>query len=209
MPLKLVAAESASGGAGAFGHGRMERNGDPELKLKSFVRALDSASGAGPEIAFLKLCYVDINEQTDAARLFASYRRTLEELRARHPGTTFVHLTVPLMTVGSGLKAKVKRLLGRVPYDFLQNAKREEYNALLRQAYQGREPLFDLAAIESTQPDGSRSMDSWDGRSVPVLAKQYAADEGHLNREGRQRAARELVAVLAALQPERRGDQGR
>jgi lysophospholipase L1-like esterase len=80
-----------------------------------------------------------------------------------------------------------------------ENARREEFNALMRQAYQGREPLFDLAAVESTAPDGAGAVVEWSGRSIPVLAEAYSEDGGHLNEAGRLRAARELVRVLARV----------
>jgi lysophospholipase L1-like esterase len=107
-------------------------------------------------------------------------------------------VTLPLTTVQTGLKAFAKRLLGRAPYGTVENVRREEYNELLRAAYAGREPLFDLARIESTAPDGSAVRVRWQGAVAPALAAQYTDDGGHLNVEGRRRAARELIAVLAA-----------
>lgn len=68
--------------------------------------------------------------------------------------------------VQTGWKALVKRLLGRAPYGTVENVRREEYSRLLRQAYAGREPVFDLARVESTAPDG---------RAVRVLAAVHAA----------------------------------
>jgi hypothetical protein len=81
----------------------------------------------------------------------------------------------------------------------LENIRRQEYNNLLRQAYQGREPIFDLARVESTTADGRAATATWQGKSVPILVKEYTDDGGHLNALGRTRAARELIAVLAAL----------
>jgi hypothetical protein len=123
------------------------------------------------------------------------------ELQARNPGTRFVHVTAPLSTVQSGPKAWAKRLLGKAPYGLVENARREEFNALLREAYSGKEPVFDLARVESTLPDGTRTTVSWQARTLPVLADPYTDDGGHLNEQGRLRAARELLSVLAAVPP--------
>jgi hypothetical protein len=120
-------------------------------------------------------------------------------LRAKHPATTFVHVTLPLTEEQGGAKALAKRLLGRAPGGTIENVRREEYNTLLRRAYAGREPLFDLARIESTAPDGSAVKVRWNGREAPALAAVYTDDGGHLNAAGRLRAARELVSVLAAI----------
>ena len=183
--------------AGTLGHALVPENGQPLRKLEAFERLL----GPGPapvEVALLKLCYVDVTEGTDVQALFERYRDTLAALRARHPATTFVRVTVPLTAVPTGPKAFLKRLLGRdrhAPDD----ARREEFNALVRGAWRGPEPLFDLARIESTWPDGRPETFDVGGWSGPALVPAYTDDGGHLNATGRRRAARELVRILAAL----------
>ena len=200
VTLRIEERSSAAGMApGTVGHGLIAENSDPMRKLRSFAAAL--SPGASLDLALMKFCYVDVGAETDVAALFAAYRTTLRGLRARHPRTAFVHATVPLTTVQGGVKAMVKWLLGQPPYGFLENAKREEFNALLRQAYLGREPLFDLARVESTSPDGLAETVFWNGRSVSALVGAYTDDGGHLNREGRARVARALVATLAAAVP--------
>jgi len=199
VPLRIAEARTAAElRPGTFGHTLVAENGDPLRKLRSFEQAMGSRP-APVDIAFLKFCYVDIDAGTDAKALFASYRATLDGLRAKHPGTTFVHVTLPLTEAQGGAKALAKRLLGRAPYGTIENLRREEYNALLRRAYAGREPLFDLARIESTAPDGTSVKVHWNGADAPALASAYTDDGGHLNAAGRLRAARELVSVLAAV----------
>jgi len=171
-------------------------NGDPMRKLRSFEEALDRRAGA-VDVAMLKFCYVDLDEDTSAAALFESYRATIRRLQARYPGVVFVHVTVPLTVAQGGIKAMAKRLLGRHPYGTVENVRREEYNALLRAAYLGKEPFFDLARVESVGPDGATARISWQGRSAPALAPDYTDDGGHLNAAGRIHAARSLAAVLS------------
>ena len=186
---------------GTLSHAFEPENGKPQAKLDAFSRHLSALSASPPDIALLKFCYVDINAGTDAAALFARYQATIGDLRARHPGITFVHVTAPLTTVQGGAKAFLKRMAGQAPYGLAENARREEYNQLLRQAYRGREPIFDLAEVESTRPDGVRETTDWKGRTVPTLVADYARDEGHLNEAGQDRAARALLAVLASARP--------
>jgi hypothetical protein len=199
VPLRIAEARSASAlKPGTFGHTFVAENGDPLRKLRSFEQAMGPRQ-APVDIAFVKFCYVDVDAATDSKALFEHYRAAIDGLRAKHPGTTFVHVTLPLTEEQGGAKALAKRLLGRAPGGTIENVRREEYNALLRRAYAGREPLFDLARIESTAPDGSAVKVQWNGREAPALAAAYTDDGGHLNAVGRLRAARELVAVLAAI----------
>lgn len=200
VPLRIAEVTSAAGVApGSCAHVFVAENGNPGQKLQSFERAL----GEGPaavDVALLKFCFVDVTEGTDPRALFERYRAAVKVLQARHPRTVFVHATVPLTVVPTGPKAFVKRLLGRERSEHL-NARREEYNALVRDAYQGKEPLLDVARLESTRPDGGVETWSLDGRPVPMLVGAYTDDGGHLNKVGRRRVARELVRMVAALPP--------
>ena len=197
VPLRIVEAPRAAAvDAGTFGHFYVPENGAPLEKLANFEAAL--GAGSGIDIALIKFCYVDINAGTDAAALFTRYQATIAKLRAQNPNTVFVHATLPLTTAQTGPKALAKRLLGRTPYGTIENVRREQYNALMRRAYAGREPLFDLARLESLAPDGSAVSVAWDGSIAPAMAGAYTDDGGHLNARGRELAARELIGVLAA-----------
>jgi lysophospholipase L1-like esterase len=194
--LRIVQADRAADlPPAAFGHTFVTENGDPLKKLESFRAALGTGA---PDLALIKFCFVDIDRDTDVRALFERYQATIAELRQAHPRTVFVHVTVPLTTVQNGFKAWAKRLLDRPPAGLLENQRRDEYNRLVRAAYAGREPLFDLAGVESTTADGRAVRLVWHGVRVPVLLPEYTSDGGHLNAEGRRRAARELVIVLAA-----------
>lgn len=181
---------------GTLAHFFVPENGAPLTKLRNFEAAL--GEGARVDVALLKFCYVDVDAQTDAKALFERYRGTIGRLRQKNPRTVFVHVTLPLTTEQTGPKAWVKRLMGRTPYGTVENLRREEYNALLRKAYAGREPVFDLARLESTAPDGHAVTVSWDGVTAPAMAREYTQDGGHLNEQGRLRVARELIRVLAS-----------
>lgn len=202
VPLRITEASTATKvGAATFGHVPVAENGNPLKKFESFEVAMGQES-TSLDIALVKLCYVDFSADTDAKALFAKYRETISRLRSRHPGTTFVHVTAPLTDVQGGPRALAKRLVGRAPYGVLENMRRNEYNELIRQTYSGREPIFDLARVESSEPDGRPVTVDWNGKTIPALAPQYTNDGGHLNAVGRLHAARELISILAAV-PER------
>jgi hypothetical protein len=197
VPLKVQKVPSAAGvPAGVLGHAPIAENRKPLMKLQSFSQAMGEQA-ARVDVALMKFCYLDIDADTDAKILFARYRTTVDTLRAKHPGTVFVHVTAPLTIAQTGPKALIKRLIGRAPYGSAENVRREEYNTLLRQTYQGKEPVFDIARIESADPQGGAATVEWQGKTVPAMTPVLTDDGGHLNEAGRLRAARELISVLA------------
>lgn len=190
---------------GTFGHVRVAVNGDPRRKLASFATAL---AGGDPDVALVKFCYVDFDANTDARALFAVYESTLRDLRAKHPRTTFVHVTAPLVADEGFAKSLAKKLLGKSTGAVPSNARREEFNALLRSRFTG-EPLFDLARVESTDASGRAVSATLDGKAIPMLAAGYTDDGGHLNASGARQAALALVDALAdALRRDAGGKAG-
>ena len=192
-------ADALDGGAGVFAHGRIGRNGDPGLKTDEFARLIAGPLRGKVDVAFHKYCYADLLETTDVPAVFDHYQKTMARLRAECPEVVFVHVTTPLVRVQSGPRALIKRLLGRSPGRYGGNFARERFNDLMRKTYAGREPLYDLAAVESTRPDGRREVIRSGGRSGYALVPAYTEDGSHLNETGRRRAAEELLAVLAWL----------
>jgi len=183
----------------AFGHALLSANGDPARKLRHFEGLLRGGIGPSADIVMLKFCYSDITARTDAAWLFRSYDRTIRGLREAYRRATFVHVTAPLTVVPAGARAAVSGLLRRVPEALADNERREEFNGLMRRAYAGREPLFDLASAESMAPDGARELHLLHGRPIAALVPGYTTDGGHLTAPARMRIARELIGVLAPL----------
>jgi hypothetical protein len=198
--LRVAGGEGALDGAGGiFAHGPVGRNGDPGLKTDDFARRIEGQFRGKVDVAFHKYCYVDVTGTTDVAAVFDHYRKTMARLRDEFPGVVFVHVTTPLVRVGSGPRAALKRLLGRDPGRYGDNFARERFNDLMRSAYLGKEPLFDLAAIESTRPDGRRETIRSGERSGHALVAAYTTDNAHLNEVGRRRVAEELLVFLARL----------
>jgi len=200
VPVRVEEVNAASRvSPGVMGHALIAENEHPYKKLKSFEQLMERQR-AGLDIAFMKFCYVDFTPETNVKELFASYQATMDNLRKKNPGTTFVHVTAPLTVVGGGPKAQLKYFFGLAPlYGTMENMRREEFNNLLRQAYKGREPVFDLARVESTSLNGKAESVKWKGSVVPVLIPEYSDDGGHLNATGKLKAARELISVLAGI----------
>jgi len=171
-------------------------NGDPDSKNAAFLVAMRGTLGPRPVLMF-KYCFVDIDDKTDAGALFQRYRKTVAALGSAHPEAVLVHVTIPL-TTDSQLRNFINAVRGR-PTRRTRNGVREAYNELLRAAYAGKEPIFDLARVQSTRADGTREHATVEGRPVYALAREWASDDGHLNVAGSRRAAEELLVTLAAL----------
>ena len=196
LKLKVVRSmDPASVPGPALIEAEIGENGNPLSKNAAFASALRAGVGTQGGIALFKYCYVDITDSTNVATLFEQYRSAVETLRAEHPEIRFIHVTAPLTTVEPAAKAWLKDILGRSTAR-AANAKRNEFNDLVRQTYPP-ESIFDLAKVESTHPDGSRSYFELGKKPIYTLADEYTTDGGHLNAAGSEAAARELLITLA------------
>jgi hypothetical protein len=197
IPLQVFESTSLdSSSAPGLYHARIGRNGDPGSKTSAF----DSIVGhGGASVAALKFCYVDVDGHSDPDSLFAAYQRNMSTLRARLPSLVIVHVTMPLTTTGEGRRDLLMAKLRGKATSYDLNLIRNRYNALLRQAYVGKEPVFDLARLESTHADGSRSYFTRGADTVYTLAPELTDDGGHLNTSARRAAAESFLALLATL----------
>jgi hypothetical protein len=180
---------------GVFLHSAIGCNEQPGSKCEGFRRVLDQLHGR-LDVALFKFCYVDFGAASDPDAVFDIYARTMDDLKRRHAEIMFVHVTVPLRTVEGGPGVWLREALGRRNRAKHANARRSEFNALLRSRYPG-EPVFDLAAIEAARPDGGREAFRLAGRTYDALVPHYTDDGGHLNEAGRARAAAGLLRTLA------------
>ena len=168
----------------------------PASKIDDFVAALNRGMGPQGGIAICKLCYVDVTRSTDIRQLFDLYCKRVGEVRAKDRRIGIVHVTVPLTAREHTLKALAKRGLGRATGREL-NIKRNEYNKLLRAHYGPTDVVFDLAAAESTRPDGSRAFFTVANEPIYTLVPEFTSDGGHLNELGRRVVAYEFLVALA------------
>jgi len=195
IPLKIFdsSALDASSPPGLY-QARIGHNGDPASKMAAF----DTIVGRGtPSVGILKFCFVDVEGARNPDSLFAAYQAGIAALRQRVPGLIVVHVTMPLTTTGEGRRdLLMARLRGR-PTSYDLNLIRNRYNALLRIAYVGKEPVFDLARLESTRGDGSRAYFMRGADTVYTLATENTDDGSHLNARARRAAAEVFLATLA------------
>ena len=178
-------------------HTKIGENGKPDSKCEDFRRILDEKLAGQIDVALFKFCYVDFSDTTDVDAIFATYARTMDDLKQRHPEITFIHVTAPLRTVDRGLGVWAREMLGRPNRTKLANVSRNEFNRRLAEKYSA-DPIYDLARVMSTYPDGRRESFEIDGKTFYSLVPAYTDDGGHLNTVGRSYAAAELVRSIAA-----------
>jgi lysophospholipase L1-like esterase len=203
VPLRIVEIDvlPPDDQPGVF-HTAIGNNGNPDGKCEVFSLLLTRPEQPKYDVAMMKFCYVDLGAGTPLSvdAMLERYERMTRGIREQRPDVQLVHVSLPLMADPPGKKTYLKRLLNRSTERDQDNVLRNAYNAGLRERYEG-EPLFDLAAVESTLPNGERSYFMLDDRPVYTLAKEYTEDGGHLNDIGQRRAAAEFVRTLAqALQ---------
>ncbi len=186
--------------SGNFFHGKIGQNIRPLSKIESFSEIITTNEGKNIDIAFIKFCYVDLMAQSDPVELFEAYTRAMETLRQRMPEIVFIHVTIPIESLPRGaknmIKEGVKKVLRR-PGVYERNLVRHRYNEMLRSAYEGKEPIFDIARLESTNPQGCTVFRAVGSEKVPFMDARFTADGGHLNKLARKRIAEQLLIVLA------------
>jgi len=179
-----------------LGGGPVGENQRPLAKFEDFARHAESAAAQGEQLLAMKLCYVDFTPESDPAALVEAYAAAVERARRARPGVIIVHVTPPLCARPGDLKSKFKRLLGSAVWEDGANLRRMEFREQLLARFPG-EPVFDLAALEATRPDGTREEHEVGGRQVPMLWPGYTSDGGHLNETGKRLAARRFAQTLA------------
>ena len=192
-----------------FYHAPIGRNHEPLSKVDHFVNIIKQVPNQGFDLAFFKFCFVDINASVQVGTLFEYYSKNMEWLRKHYPKTCFIHITVPLLKrPESSIFQRLKIILKKVTlrkednfFDDAHNIARHDFNELLRKwCREKKEPLFDLAQVESTFPDGKRCSFEKDGKIFYSLVPRYTDDGGHLNEFGKRIVAEKLLIYLSSLQ---------
>jgi hypothetical protein len=202
-PLNIASPETVAGLPSFFAESAIGQNSEPDTKCVAFRQQIEKMKGQ-VDIALMKFCYIDFNIDSQPGDILEHYARAVETIRKQYPSLTLVHVTAPLKSSSSGLKRMVKDLLCRPDPARIANLQRCRFNELLKERYRG-EPLFDLAAVESTGPNGRKNSFDLNGQTVFSLAPEYTSDGGHLNDLGGRAVASQFVRVLAQVARQRQG----
>ncbi|MEJ2610757.1 MAG: hypothetical protein P8179_11900 [Candidatus Thiodiazotropha sp.] len=185
-------------GKGSFVHTAVGENTKPKTKCVDFERIIDQELAGKIDFALMKFCYIDINRDSDVAKLFSDYQETLDGLIARHPDITFIHTTAPLRHSPGGFGVWIRETLGQPNNSKLDNQKRNDFNRLLLETY-GDASLVDIARSQSTYANGQRESFTMAGQEYYGLIGDYTSDGGHLNELGRHHVAQAFAHDLAQI----------
>lgn len=169
------------GTAQGINHYKPGSNGAPLTKIDGFA----SLAKDEHDLAMMKLCTGDcecVVGDTPTDQVWAAYRDMMIAEQAEHPGSVLVWWTWPIVASDSG----------RAPC----NQELAWFNDQVR-AYVNANGgvLFDVADIESHDPDGSPvSYNGWE-----AAYSGYLSDWLHLNEAGRQRVAGAMWHLLARV----------
>jgi hypothetical protein len=180
-----------------FAHSPIGQNKDPKGKIDDFRRLLEGGLGQEADIAFFKLCFVDVDQATDVEVLIEYFDTTLAELGEKFPKLVIIPVTVPLTNTAPGIKERIKRLLGRGPAVKADNIKRNFFNAHIRKKY--GTAIWDLADAEATTGEGTKVEFQDNQGTYFLLNPAYTSDGGHLNSTGSQAVAIDLLIRLVSL----------
>ncbi|MDR3609512.1 MAG: hypothetical protein P4L27_03005 [Ignavibacteriaceae bacterium] len=178
-----------------FVHSKIGNNGDPKGKFREFAKIVEILSRKNLELAMMKLCFVDINKNSNLENIFNSYVNTIDSLQKRYPNLTIVHFTVPIKSQPTWIKKIKAILMNRDLDDPQDNIARDKYNKLILAKYP-KECIFDLAKAESTYPDDKREIIMVNGIPAYSMIKDFTDDGGHLNMKGQKVISRELIEKI-------------
>ena len=156
----------------------------PDTKIAGFDTTIRGGIGNVVNIALMKFCFLDISD--DAANglsTWNSYRTMMTNLIATYPNTRFIWMTGALEQALSPAYI---------------NREKSLFNNALRQYVQSNGGvLYDLADIESHDPNGNLIVD---GQGYEALYSGYAqTQDHHLNSTGQQRTASALWWAFAQV----------
>jgi hypothetical protein len=195
LKYKVVEELPDTNSSPGFYHTLNGKNGDPGFKIDDFVSKMENGVGKYVDVALFKFCYVDFTKETDVKLLFDHYKNSMAKLKAEFPATKFVYCTVPVACNKGGIKTFLKQILGR-NNGKVENIKRNQFNQLVHDEYDNKEPVFDIAKFESYENSCFFIEDS---EKIYTLYPAYTSDGGHLNTIGSKIVAKGLLDLLVNL----------
>lgn len=185
-------------GDASFIHFTIGKNYDTMSKIDDFVSLVSDIPVEQEAVAFFKFCYVDVTRSTDVDELFNYYQEKMIAIRRDRPKLKLVMVTCPVTGIQKGLEGLARKILNRQhSYAVEDNIKRNEFNTKMKDEFSGVFPIFDLAGVESTLPDGTIQTYSYKGSDYPGMPDFYTSDLGHLNEYGAKVVSYNLLAFLA------------
>ena len=181
-PITQIGTSQINGASGGFfADFDVGTNGDPVGKTADFNSVVRQYASK-IDIAFMKFCFVDIVSGVNVTQVFNAYKAVMDQLVIDFPAIKFVYTTAALDA-----------------YDVDNAVVRQQLNTMIRNEYGATGRVFDLAAVESTRPNGTRVSGVSGGYTYYQLFDDYSSDGGHLNDTGVQVVDTALFTLLSTL----------
>jgi len=180
---------------GFFAHSWIRPNDPPRSIASAYLDMAENKMGKNFDIVLLKF---NTYGNKNLKEVINEYKKGISIIKNKYPESTFLHMTFPVVKVKTTWKRRIKKMLGKDDaWEYNVNIKANEFNELLRKEYVGREPIFDLAKLQSTYPDGSRATFTKDEKKYFQMVEAYTNDGTHLNEKGRKIIAEQFLIFLA------------
>ncbi|RLC64929.1 MAG: hypothetical protein DRI80_00120 [Chloroflexota bacterium] len=176
-----ISVQFSNGTSPGINHYQAGSNGAPLTKISGFADNVQD----GHDLAFMKFCTGDcecIQGDTPIDQVWAAYREMMIAEQAEHPNTVLAWWTWPIIASNNSRA--------------YCNEELAEFNDAVR-AYVDANGgvLFDIADIESHDPDGNPVYyNGWE-----AAYPDYTTDGAHLSEMGRQRVASAMWWLLARV----------
>lgn len=196
--LRIVEPEQIDGiEGGYFAHFNIGENTQPLSKFSDFEGKVASYA-ENIDFALFKLCYIDLDRNSDVDHIFEQYELLMTRLIKKYPEIIFLHTTAPLRHCSANFGVFIRELLGRPNNSKQDNIKRNDFNKKIRQTY-STEKIIDLAEIESTSINGRHASFKYQGIVYDNLLADYTSDGGHLNENGQTHVASSFITSIAKI----------
>lgn len=170
---------------GFISHFYAGTNGDPFSKMNEFLDHLANGLADEVDIVVLKFCYADLRTGSGhtAQQMFDAYKAWVDEIESTYPALTIIYATEAIVMGENS--------------DGSNNGVRQTFNNLVRAEYAASGRLWDVADIESTDPDGNKVLYG----GIESLYSGYASpDQRHIYGLGRTTVAAGFLQMIASIE---------
>lgn len=189
--------DQTNNNTGFFMHSMINQNASPQSISEGYQKLIEPI---GENIDIVLLRFTPFYGKKEMNEILADYKGAFKKLQKKYPGTIIVHNSFPLNQSRTTWKTWIKKIIGEKEiWEYDQNIIVNEFNMLLRDEYDGKEPFFDLAKFQSTFADGRRSTFTKEGKKYFHTVPAYTYDGTHLNEKGRKMIAKQLLLLLISI----------
>ncbi|MCM2283282.1 MAG: hypothetical protein NDI81_00770 [Desulfobacula sp.] len=179
-------------------HSWINESASPQTLATDYIHLVENKLKNKIDIAYIRFTPY-YNTEKNLNKVLGDYNEAQLLLETKYPDTIFIQGTFPLGHTKITLKTRLKRILNYDEiWEYGHNLYTNQYNAKIREQI-GQKPFFDFADIQSTFPDGRKSIFYHHNEAYYHMVSDYTYDDTHLNEKGRMVAAQNFLSLLLTL----------